>query len=70
MRTVIILDCYQCDMESLSESRKFIDIILLDKLIFEGERNPINISNIPSDSIYCLCYTSGTTGTPKGALIS
>lgn len=42
----------------------------IEKLFDDGMNNPIDIQSIPEKGIYCLCYTSGTTGTPKGALIS
>jgi long-chain acyl-CoA synthetase len=69
LKTLVILDYWEIDSTTLLEKRETLNIFSLEKLISEGEKNPLALKDIPSNSVYCLCYTSGTTGTPKGALI-
>lgn len=41
-----------------------------DLLASEGEKNLKEPVPVVPDDIYAFCYTSGTTGNPKGAMIS
>jgi acyl-CoA synthetase (AMP-forming)/AMP-acid ligase II len=49
-----------------------IEILSYHELIAEGEKIELNLpgDDVTVDTIYSFCYTSGTTGPPKGALIS
>lgn len=38
--------------------------------IDEGKKSEVELKDPTIQSILCLCYTSGTTGSPKGAMIS
>ena len=69
LKTLIILDYCEIEPTALLEKRETLNIFSLEKLISEGIKIPLSLDQIPSNSVYCLCYTSGTTGTPKGALI-
>lgn len=40
------------------------------ELIEEGESLTTELEAVTEDSIYTICYTSGTTGNPKGAMLS
>lgn len=43
---------------------KFSDVIEA------GSKNPVELPSIDPQTPYTLCYTSGTTGDPKGAIIT
>ena len=49
-----------------------LDLLYYEDLILEGQTLEISNKNIEvrPDSVYSFCYTSGTTGLPKGALIT
>ncbi|KAI7825818.1 hypothetical protein BX661DRAFT_184222 [Kickxella alabastrina] len=48
-----------------------MDIALYDLAAVEalGAESPVHPRTPKPDDIFCLCYTSGTTGTPKAAMI-
>ena len=47
-----------------------IEVWAFDDLITEGEKQPIGPPMVKKDDIYCICYTSGTTGNPRGAMVT
>lgn len=47
-----------------------IKIYKFSEIIIAGETNPhVSLTRPTPDSVYMFCYTSGTTGDPKGAKI-
>ncbi|KAH8102240.1 acetyl-CoA synthetase-like protein [Cristinia sonorae] len=50
-----------------SQSIKFMS---LNEVEILGSKNPIKPPSASSSAIATICYTSGTTGTPKGALLT
>ena len=36
----------------------------------KNKRNDLSLHSPKSDTIYMFCYTSGTTGNPKAAMLS
>ena len=42
----------------------------LKDVIEEGKNLKVELENVTRDSIYTICYTSGTTGQPKGVMLS
>lgn len=47
-----------------------IRLITIDQLMEAGMKNPKPYRKVTSDTVYAFSYTSGTTGEPKGAMIS
>lgn len=47
-----------------------IDVLAFDELIEDGKRLPLTKPTISSDSLSTIGYTSGTTGHPKGAMLT
>lgn len=48
------------------------DLIGLDDWLLEGDRAtwPAAVAGVTSDTLACISYTSGTTGRPKGVMLS
>jgi long-chain acyl-CoA synthetase len=46
-----------------------LKLISFNELRFEGRSNPKPVTPPKADDLAFLCYTSGTTGMPKGAMI-
>ncbi|KAF3327198.1 long chain acyl-CoA synthetase 6 [Carex littledalei] len=46
-----------------------IEVITFSKLLSEGQKNPQPFKPPKANDIATICYTSGTTGTPKGVVL-
>lgn len=62
------------DSECLQEGDKEkyadqLNVLSLEEVVKEGDKK-LPWANVTKDTIYAFSYTSGTTGTPKGAMIS
>jgi long-chain acyl-CoA synthetase len=47
-----------------------LEVYTMNQLMKEGSKKIHGKAIVKRDDIYTFCYTSGTTGTPKAALIS
>lgn len=68
LKNLIILD----EM-NLKEEAKFLEGITwytLSTVIEAGKKKPLDLPVLKPSDIYCFSYTSGTTGDPKGVMIS
>lgn len=72
LSNLVIMDEWKLKPDSLSKfaSIKNLKIYKFSELLKIGEANPKPYPQVNIDDISLISYTSGTTGVPKGALIS
>lgn len=71
LKNIISLDDdYSKEVKDMLEKRG-LKVYSLLELIIQGKSNKVPLpKNIPTDSIFTFSYTSGTTGNPKGAMVT
>ncbi|KAJ1654999.1 medium-chain fatty acid-CoA ligase faa2 [Dispira simplex] len=69
IKHIVIMDDVNDDLITLAESCevKLYTFVEVEKL---GAEHPAAFAECTRDSIATICYTSGTTGVPKGAIIT
>ncbi|KAL8565051.1 hypothetical protein ACOMHN_003427 [Nucella lapillus] len=69
LKTIIVMD--DIDGESRSQADKAgIKLMQFSDLEKLGKENPTQINPAKPDDVSIICYTSGTTGIPKGAMLT
>jgi long-chain acyl-CoA synthetase len=76
LKNVIVMDSilltqnksFQADLEAL-KGEFGVKIYNFQDLIDIGQRDPREYAQVRPDDVHTICYTSGTTGAPKGALM-
>lgn len=65
------MDSDECkeDLKTLEEGTNF-KIFSFEEIIEAGEKNVLQWAQVEPDTVYAFSYTSGTTGDPKGAMMS
>ncbi|XP_044486934.1 long chain acyl-CoA synthetase 6, peroxisomal-like [Mangifera indica] len=66
---VVVVGGMDDQMPSLPSSTG-VQVVTYTKLLSQGRSNPQPFSPPNSDDVATICYTSGTTGTPKGAVLT
>ncbi|XP_070544207.1 long-chain-fatty-acid--CoA ligase 5-like [Ptychodera flava] len=69
LKRIILMDDFT-DEDTKKATEKNIDVLQFREIETLGRNNPQDVQPPSPDHIATVCYTSGTTGLPKGALIS
>jgi Long-chain acyl-CoA synthetases (AMP-forming) len=69
LKKLIVFDPIEDDLKKMAEDAS-IEIYYFGDIEKEGKENlqPFNLPK--NDTVGCICYTSGTTGNPKGAILT
>ena len=70
LKNIIVLDEENFDSKIKTEYGALVKIFTLSELMKKGEENIQPWAKVTPETIYSFSYTSGTTGTPKGAMLS
>lgn len=70
LENLIVLDFENLDENIVQECEGIVNIVSLDEVEAKGAENLLPWAEVTKDSIYAFSYTSGTTGSPKGAMLS
>lgn len=67
---LIVLDSTQCTDIQNKLFEAGIQIHTLESIIEKGQKSEVKLKPSTPDSIATICFTSGTTGVPKGVMIT
>ncbi len=69
LQNIIIYDSE--DQKNIKEAQSLgYNVVTFEEVLKAGEGQSVQFNPCTPDTIATFCYTSGTTGTPKGAMIS
>jgi len=70
LKNLVIMDYENYNKNQEEHDKEVFNIISLQKLSEEGRKRIMPWAKIEPETAYCISYTSGTTGTPKGAVLT
>ncbi|WVZ88020.1 hypothetical protein U9M48_034582 [Paspalum notatum var. saurae] len=69
VRLIVLVGGDDANMPSTPETTR-VEILTYSSLLTQGKANPQPFRPPKPEDVATICYTSGTTGTPKGAVLS
>ncbi|KAF9204225.1 hypothetical protein BGZ49_005567 [Haplosporangium sp. Z 27] len=69
IKTIVVMDDVDEALRTKGNEKE-VSIIFWDEVERNGRDNPITADHPNEDDIATICYTSGTTGIPKGAVLT
>ena len=69
LRTLILMDSTSEEMSNLATSQG-LSLVTMKDLIAEGSSRKVSHVQVDKDAIETICFTSGTTGIPKGVQVT
>jgi long-chain acyl-CoA synthetase len=70
LATIINMDPLDAKSKELSEKLQNVKIMDFDQVLKKGSQNPVPFVPPQPNDLYCIMYTSGTTGDPKGVMLT
>ena len=69
LKTLVVLDPENLDKELVKENNSF-KVLTFEDVMESGRAQMRPWANVTPETAYCISYTSGTTGVPKGAVLT
>lgn len=70
LKNLVIMDYENYDKTQEASDNSVFKIYNFEQLIEQGKKNIRPWAKVAPDTAYCISYTSGTTGVPKGAVMT